>query len=205
VFTAALDTSVLWPSLQRDFLLSLAIEGLYRPVWSSVVLEELEFEETQKLVRRRGLAAPEAARRAQRLVRQMRTHFGDAEVHGWEPLEGTFGLPDPDDEHVVAAAVLAGAGAIVTHNLKDFPADRLPGSIEVIDAAAFALNTVSLDPTRALRAVQTISSRSGGAGPTRSVQDVLQILEGRYRMVEAADLLRSIRPAQPPVRGDDEM
>jgi hypothetical protein len=134
----------------------------------------------------------------------MRTHFGDAEVHGWAPLEGTFGLPDPDDEHVVAAAVLAGAGAIVTHNLKDFPADRLPGSLEVIDAAAFALNTVSLDPSRALRAVQTISSRSGGAGPTRSVQDVLQILEDRYRMVEAADLLRSIRPAQPPVRGDDE-
>src|SRR3954447_17423591 len=89
VFTAALDTSVLWPSLQRDFLLSMAIKGLYRPVWSSVVLEELAFEETQKLIRRGRLAAPEAARRAQRLVRQMRTHFGDAEVHGWEPLEGT--------------------------------------------------------------------------------------------------------------------
>ena len=48
--TALLDTCALWPSLRRDFLLSLAIEGLYRPVWNSVVLAELEYEEAAKLV-----------------------------------------------------------------------------------------------------------------------------------------------------------
>ncbi|PZT90023.1 MAG: PIN domain-containing protein, partial [Gordonia sp. (in: high G+C Gram-positive bacteria)] len=112
MFTATLDTSVLWPSLQRDFLLSLAVEDAYRPTWSSAILDELEFHEEVKLVKR-GIPVAEAASRAATLIAAMRREFADAEVEGWEPLEGTFGLPDPDDEHVVAAAVIAGAGAIV--------------------------------------------------------------------------------------------
>jgi hypothetical protein len=52
VFTAFLDTCVLWYSLQRDFLLSLAVEGMYRPVWSASVLAELEYGETAKLTKR---------------------------------------------------------------------------------------------------------------------------------------------------------
>ncbi len=123
MFTATLDTSVLWPSLQRDFLLSLAVEGAYRPTWSSAILDELEYHEEAKLVKR-GIPIAEAASRAVTLIAAMRREFADAEVEGWEPLEGVFGLPDPDDEHVVAAAVIAGAGAIVTENLKDLQQAR---------------------------------------------------------------------------------
>ena len=109
MFTALLDTCVLWPSTQRDFLLSLAIEGMYRPTWSSAILLELEICETTKLTRKIGVDAGEAEFRAKHLVEQMRTAFDDAEVAGWEGLEGTYGLPDPDDEHVLAAAVVGGA------------------------------------------------------------------------------------------------
>lgn len=188
MFTATLDTSVLWPSLQRGFLLPLAIEGAYRPTWSSVILDELEFHEEAKLVKR-GTSRAEAAARASTLVAAMRREFADAEVEGWEPLEGTFGLPDPDDEHVVAAAVIAGAGAIVTENVRDFPSDKIPPSIQVLGAREFAKNTVALSPRYARAAVQEIANRSGRYGPELTVDAILDILQDRYGMIEAVDMM----------------
>ena len=188
MFTATLDTSVLWPSLQRDFLLSLAIEGAYRPTWSSVILDELEFHEEAKLVTRET-PTDEAARRAATLIAAMRREFADAEVAGWEPLEGTFGLPDPDDEHVVAAAVIAGAGAIVTENTRDFPRDKIPPSIQVLTAREFTRNTVALNPRHALAAVQEIANRSGRNGPELTVEGILEILRDRYLLTEAVEMM----------------
>lgn len=137
MFAALLDTCVLWRSLQRDFLLSLAIEGMYRPIWSTAILEELEYEEAAKLVDR-GATACEAARRARHLIAQIRNAFTDAEATGWEALEGTYNLPDPDDEHIVAAAFVSGAGVIVTRNFRDFPADKLPNHILAVNPMSFA-------------------------------------------------------------------
>ena len=194
MFTATLDTSVLWPSLQRDLLLSLAIEGTYRPTWSSAILDELQFHEEAKLVKR-GMPVAEAARRAATLIAAMRREFADAEVDGWQPLEGTFGLPDADDEHVLAAAVIAGAGAIVTENLKDFPADRIPPGIQVLSARECAKNTVALNPRFALAAVHEIASRSGRYGATLAVGEILETLRDRYGMIEAVDMMTEAESA----------
>jgi hypothetical protein len=191
VFTALLDTCVLWPSLQRDALLSFAAEGIYRPTWSSAILEELEYHEAKKLVQR-GAEPGEARERAARLISQMRAVFDDAEVQGWEGLEGSYGLPDPDDEHVVAAAVVAGAGAIVTLNDKDFPAARLPTGIDVQRPAVFAHHTVSLNPPAALRAIDSIAARSGRKGAVLTRDDILQVLNDRYRFVDAVAVLRDV-------------
>jgi hypothetical protein len=191
VFAALLDTCVLWPSLQRDFLLSLAAEGLYRPVWSSVILDELEHEEAAKWVRR-GESQQHAAGRAARLVSQMRAAFDDAEMSGWEPLDGSYGLPDANDEHVVAAAFVAGAGVIVTHNLKDFPNGRLPGGMEALAPSQFVENTIALDAGRAWAAVEAIAERSGRHGSELTTLEIVELLESRYGMVEAVDLLRQL-------------
>lgn len=129
MFAALLDTNVLWPSLQRDFLLSMAIEGLYRPLWSEAILAGLHRHEQCKLTDR-GADPATALVKADRLVQEMTRAFSDALVTGWEGLEGTFALPDADDEHVPAAAVVGGAGAIVTDNGKHFPIGKVPSHIQ---------------------------------------------------------------------------
>jgi len=95
VFAALLDTCVLWPSKQRDFLLSLAVENLYRPLWSSDILEELYECELDKLTGTDGLTEAEAETRATRLIKNMRTNFDDAEVENWQPYRGHVWTPRP--------------------------------------------------------------------------------------------------------------
>lgn len=193
MFTALLDTNVLWPSMRRDFLLSLAVEGLYRPVWSSRLLEEIEYVECAKLIKKHGLKPVEAAERAARLVGEIRRAFDDAEVDGWESLDGTFGLRDPNDEHVAAAAVIAGAGVIVTDD-KDFEQHLLqPHGIEVLPPDVFATNTVAVDPRRALVAVEKIASRSGKQGDKFTTTQLLDRLDERYGFQEATALIRQVQ------------
>lgn len=187
MFAVLLDTCVLWPSLQRDFLLSLAVEGLYRPLWSERILLELELSECAKLVAR-GENEQIGAARAQRLVATLASRFDDALVMNWEPHEGTFGLPDRDDEHVVAAALVGGAEAIVTQNLRDFPTDRLPDGLSVRTAAQFAADTVAVSPETAVHGLRTMLSRY--RNPSIGEEDALKVLVTRYGMDDAVELLR---------------
>lgn len=192
MFTALLDTNVLWPSLQRDLLLSLAAESLYRPIWSSQILAELVEHDTLKRIRR-GASRPQAEVAARHLVASMDAAFDDSCVTGWEGLVGTYGLPDPDDEHVVAAAVVGGAGAVVTSNDKDFPTELVPKTIAVVSPARFALDTISIHPERAWVAIDAMVARY--KNPPCTAAEILDTLESRYGMHEAVELLRS-RPAQ---------
>ena len=109
-------------------------------------------------------------------------------VEGWEPLEGTYSLPDPDDEHVVATAVVGGAGAIVTANFRDFPPDKVPSHIQVKAPAEFALETVEIAPELALQALRQMASRY--RKPPRDVDNLLDLLAVRYGMDAAVDLIR---------------
>lgn len=86
---------------------------------------------------------------------------------------------------------MAGAGAIVTDNIKDFPVRRLPTGLEVLRPAAFAENTVALDPVRAQAAVTAIAERSGRRGSSRTVDEILGTLVERYHFDAAVALIRA--------------
>ncbi|MFC5483211.1 hypothetical protein [Microvirga aerilata] len=49
----------------------------------------------------------------------------DCLVEDYEELIEGLQLPDPDDRHVLAAAIASASDAIVTFNLKDFPVGTL--------------------------------------------------------------------------------
>ena len=119
-FSAFLDACVLVPSRGRDVLLEVAVSGVYRPLWGSGVLDELA-RTLRKLRERREAAEDATDAYVGRLIQQMTQSFPDALVEGWERIEDSIELPDPDDRHVVAAAVIGRADVIVTDNTKDFP------------------------------------------------------------------------------------
>ena len=145
---ALLDANVLYPAGLRDVLLRLADRGLYRPLWSARIHEEW----TRGVLRDRLDLTPERLARTREL---MDRHFPEAVVTGFEALEGELVLPDPDDRHVLAAAIRGGASLIVTANLADFPAAALaPHGIAALGPDAFALTLLERDPEAVLAAAR---------------------------------------------------
>lgn len=101
-----LDSSVLFPNVLRDTLLTLAEHDLFEPQWSAAILSEVR----RNVIAKRGVSAAAI----DRTIALMSSSFEYALVEGWEPLVETLRLPDPDDRHVLAAAIAGGAGSIVT-------------------------------------------------------------------------------------------
>ena len=111
---ALLDAAVLVPTVPRTLLLAAAGAGAFTPLWSARILEEWA-----RAAARRG-AAEDALARGEAV--RLGLIWPDACVPLPEgpPAPGLW-LPDPDDLHVLAAALTGGAGVIVTANLRDFP------------------------------------------------------------------------------------
>ena len=113
-YAVVLDACVLVPVALADTLLRIAERDLYRPLWSARIVAEA----ADAIVEIHPDIPPE---QVQRRFADMDDTFEDARVDGWEDLEDTVTLPDPDDRHVVAAAVRGRADAIVTANVRHCP------------------------------------------------------------------------------------
>ncbi|GLY54711.1 hypothetical protein Lesp01_83660 [Lentzea sp. NBRC 102530] len=120
----------------------------------------------------------------------MLTSLRDCLVTGYERLVPALELPDPDDRHVLAAAIRARAQVIVTDNLKDFPAESLgEWDVEAKDSDDFVSDQVGLDAKVVWSCVQQIAN--SWRNPPGTVEDVLASLE-RCGLVQSVAALRAL-------------
>jgi hypothetical protein len=109
-----LDACTLYPAALRDVLMRLALHGLIFAHWTDAIHDEW----IEAVLRDR----PDLTReRLQRTRELMDLHAEGCLVTGYERRIQDLELPDVDDRHVLAAAIEAEAGMILTWNLRDFP------------------------------------------------------------------------------------
>lgn len=167
-FTVFLDACVLYPALVRDLLIQCASSGLFRGKLTAQINQEW----TSNLLRNRPDLTHEQLERTCHLLERA---MPDCLVTGYEALVSELELPDPDDRHVLAAAVICQAQVIVTYNLKDFPETVLePFSIEALHPDTFLRSQADLALPRFLGCIREILRRlkNPPMSPTSYITDL---------------------------------
>ena len=166
-FVAVYDACVLYPAPLRDLLMWLALTDLYRAKWSVDIHDEW----TRNVLKTR----PELAGKLARTRDLMDRNAQDCLVDGYRELVPSLSLPDPDDRHVLAAAIRSGAAVIVTFNLKDFPDSALaPYGIEAQHPDDFIAHLLDLAPGPVCGAVKR--HRASLRTPPRTIVEYLDTL-----------------------------
>ena len=117
----------------------------------------------------------------------MNRAFRDAEITGYQELIKVISLPDPNDRHVVAAAIRCNADLIVTENLKDFPNEELKQyDIDVQSPDTFIQNLIDLDLESCCIALR--KQRKALNDPPKTREDMRDTLQ-QAGLQESADFL----------------
>lgn len=184
-----IDACVLTPPILREIVLGAAAENLFKPLWSARILEEW-VRASKRIDGEVGEA------RARGDIALMRARWPKAEIDGWEAHARDLSLPDPDDAHVLAAAIEGRAEILLTLNIRDFPRRAL---------AAHGIERAAPDPflwaawadgeaalTRVLNAV-----RAGTRAMGRDPQDFRRLLK-RAGLPRLAKLWAAAAEAETP-------
>lgn len=115
---AVCDACILYPFHLRNVIVQVAVDRLFQARWT----EEIHDEWMRNLVAN----TPRLSRDRLEAAKQLMTlALPAATVVGYEKHIPAVSLPDPEDRHVVAAAIEVKASHILTWNLRDFPAGAL--------------------------------------------------------------------------------
>ena len=168
-FTALIDACVLYPAPLRDLLMNLVEEDLFRAKWT----DEIHQEWIGSLLKNRPDLKRSQLERTRDLMNQ---HAEGCLVTNYADLIPSLQLPDPNDRHVLAAAIRARADVIVTNNLSDFPRNVLKAfGIEAQHPDQFIAHLLSLAPSPVCIAAKR--QRENLKNPKKTVDEYLDTLE----------------------------
>ena len=144
------DTNILAPLIKRAVIEALAERGLLALRVTPKILAEAEHTLTR--------LSEETARRGREDLARWRKVYPD-----WimEPApQAETNLPDPDDQHIMDAAITAGAQTIVTENLRDFPAKQLsPLGLRAVSTDRFLSERMASHPDETRAALLSLPQR----------------------------------------------
>lgn len=168
-FIVIYDSCILYSAPLRDLFMRLALTDLYHAKWT----QEIHKEWMRNLLKNR----PDiSAQRLESIRSRMDLHVRDCLVVGYEALIEGILLPDPNDRHVLAAAIRAHAQTIVTYNLSDFPTSYLAQyEIDVQHPDGFLRHLLDLAPAKVIATVQ--ETRRSLKNPPKNSSEYLAILE----------------------------
>ncbi len=147
----------------------LALTGLFRARWSADVHEEW----MTNLLRNQ----PDLSRaKLERTRMLMDKHAVGALVTGYESLIESLWLPDPNDRHVLAAAICGRTDIIVTANTRDFPVEIIGAfGIEVQHPDEFVVNWLNLAPNAVMAAAE--EHRQSLKNPSKTTEEYFEMLK----------------------------
>ncbi len=180
-FTVVYDACLLYAPSIRDLAVELARTGLLRARWTT----RIHTEWINAVIRQR----PELDRtHLERVAALMNSAISDCLISGFEPLEANLSaLPDPNDRHVLAAAIHCGAQEIVTFNLRDFPAEVLQVyGIRAVHPDVFVEHLLDLNTEAVCESIRRIRRRL--INPPSTATEMLAKYESQGLAISASIL-----------------
>jgi PIN domain len=176
------DANILYPFHLRNLFVQLGVHHIVAPRWMDAIHDEW----IERLVAA-GTATRERLLRTRDIMNRV---LPQADVRSYEHRIVGLTLPDSGDHHVLAAAIETGAEAIVTFNLRHFPAEYLaPLGLVAKHPDAFLCDLYAADPEAVAAAVDAARVNLSRTAPSASA--FVDALE-RQRLVGFATRLRAV-------------
>ncbi len=151
--------------------MEMALTDLVHARWT----EEIQTEWIENLLIKR----PDLTRsRLERTISLMNQYVRDALIKDYQQLIPELELPDPEDRHVLAAAIHGGVKVIITFNLKDFP-DRLLEKYNIVakHPDPFLANLMVSYPNEMIKVISCCQERL--KNPPKTINEYLTTLENQ--------------------------